>query len=224
MQPILRALAQLDDPALQSVLWRSLLWSAAGFLLLAAGAVWGVHHLAGLQGWLAWALDAASGVAAAVLAFWLFVPLAAAIGTLFIDRIADAVEQRHYPWLPPAPGAPWAAQLWDAVVLGARILLLNLVGLLAALLLPGIGLLVGWAIAAYAIGRGLFVAVALRRVGRRDAASLYARHRGTVLLQGAILAAAGFVPLLHLLVPVLGVAAMVHVLDRAATPPLGSRR
>jgi len=223
MGPILRAVAQLDDPALQAVLWRSLLWSAAGFALLAAGAVWAVHALAGLHGWLAWLLDLASGVASAVLAFWLFVPLAAAIGTLFLDRIAQAVEARHYPGLPPAAGAPLREQLWDGAVVGARILALNVVGLALALLLPGVGLLIGWAIAAYAIGRGLFVAVALRRLDRRQAEALYVANRGPVLLTGALLAAAGYVPLANLLVPVLGVAAMVHLLDRALASRLPSR-
>jgi CysZ protein len=34
-------------------------------------------------------------------------------------------------------------------------------------------------------------------------------------VQGAILALASYVPVLNLLVPIIGVASMVHVLDRA---------
>jgi CysZ protein len=83
--------------------------------------------------------------------------------------------------------------------------------------LPGVGLFLGWMIAGYAIGRGLFVAVAMRRMPRRTAEGLYRTSRGVVLTQGAILALSAYVPVLNLLVPIVGVAAMVHVLDMALT-------
>jgi uncharacterized protein involved in cysteine biosynthesis len=38
-----------------------------------------------------------------------------------------------------------------------------------------------------------------------------------VLVQGCVVALAGYVPILNLLIPVVGTAAMVHVLDRAVT-------
>jgi CysZ protein len=80
-------------------------------------------------------------------------------------------------------------------------------------------------IAAYAIGRGLFVAVAMRRMPRAMAESLYRRCRGTVLAQGAILALAAYVPIMNLLIPIIGTAAMVHILDAAlsATAETGRR-
>jgi uncharacterized protein involved in cysteine biosynthesis len=105
--------------------------------------------------------------------------------------------------------------MWDGLALGLRILALNVAALLLALLLPGVGLLLGWAIGAYAIGRGLFVAVAMRRMDRRDAEQLYQLRRTEVLVQGGALAAAACLPLVNLLIPVIGVACMVHVLDRA---------
>ena len=46
---------------------------------------------------------------------------------------------------------------------------------------------------------------------------LYRRARPAVLAQGLILALAGYVPLLNLLIPIVGTAAMVHVLDQALT-------
>ena len=65
----------------------------------------------------------------------------------------------------------------------------------------------------WAIGRGLFVAVAMRRMGRADAQFLYRRHRIAVLLPGLLLAAAATLPGVNLLVPIVGIAAMVHVLN-----------
>jgi uncharacterized protein involved in cysteine biosynthesis len=70
-------------------------------------------------------------------------------------------------------------------------------------------------VAAYAIGRGLFVAVAMRRMSRAAAESVYRTNRGAVLVQGGVLALAAYVPVMNLLIPIIGVAAMVHVLDMA---------
>jgi uncharacterized protein involved in cysteine biosynthesis len=200
---------------LLGVLWRSLLWSAACFIGLHFAAIWVVHRLLDLHGWLGWVADVFGGIAASLLALWLFLPLAVVIGTLYFDRIARAVERRYYPMLPPPVGAPLVAQMWDAMSVGLRILLLNVLALIAALILPGIGLILAWLIGGYAIGRGLFVAVAMRRLTRPAAESLYRHARVSVLAQGCMLALGGYVPLLNLLIPVIGTAAMVHLLDRA---------
>lgn len=184
-------------------------------MLLHLGTVWVVHRVLALQGWQAWAADVLGSVGASFLALWLFLPLAAGIATLFIERVARAVERRHYPQLPPAPGASLRAQIADALALMWRILLLSLLALVLAVLLPGIGLLLAWAIGAYAIGRGLFMTVALRRFDRAMAERMYAANRPAILVQGAAMALAGYLPGVNLLIPVLGTAAMVHVLDAA---------
>jgi uncharacterized protein involved in cysteine biosynthesis len=215
LTPLGRAVGQLDDPVFLGVLLQSVLLAALCFLLLHVAAIWVVHGVLALHGWLAWSADIAGGIGAAFLALWLFLPVAALIGTLFIERIARAVERRHYPYLQPAAGASLAAQAWDGLAVGMRILGLNLLALVLALVIPGVGLIAAWAIGAFAIGRGLFVAVAMRRMPRPAAEALYRRHRGIILAQGGVMALAGYVPVLNLLIPVLGTAAMVHVLDRA---------
>lgn len=215
LSPLTHAFGQLDDPTFLGVLLRSIGWSAACFLVLYGFSLWSVDHLLQLHGILAWALGVLGAFAAALMAFWLFLPVAAVIATLYIERIAWAVERRHYPWLDSPSGAPISAQLGDGISLGVRILLLNLLALALALALPGIGWVLGWGIAAFGIGRGLFVAVAMRRMPRPAAMALYRRSRPAVLVQGGILALAAYVPALNLLVPVIGTAAMVHVLDRA---------
>ncbi len=213
--PAARALAQIGDPVFLGVLWRSAAWSALCFLGVFAGAVWAVHHLFDVQGAWRWLADVASGVGTALLALWLFLPVAVVIGALYVERVAGAVERRYYPALPPARGASLAVQVWDGVAVGARVLLMNVAALALALIVPGIGLVLAWAIAAFAIGRGLFVAVAMRRMSRPEAESVYRRRRLTVLAQGGALALLGYVPLLNLLLPVIGGAVMVHVLDEA---------
>jgi len=213
--PIIRAIGQLNDPVFRGVVLRSLAWATACFVGLCAGGVWGVHQLLALHGWLAWTADVLGSIGAALLAFWLFLPVAAAIGMLFCDRIASAVERRFYPCLPPAESASILEQAWDGISVAMNVLALSIAGMIFALIVPGLGLVLGWAIGSYAIGRGLFVAVAMRRMSRSIAESIYLQYRGIVLAQGGILAVAAYIPILNLLVPVLGTAAMVHILDMA---------
>ena len=214
LSPISRAIAQLQDPVFLGVVWRSLLLSAVVFLALLAGSVWAIDHVVTQPGWLKWLAEAFGGVGAALLALWLFVPVALLISTLFMDRVAAAVDRRFYPDLPVPLGAPLAVQAWDGLALGAQVLALQLGTLLLAILLPGVGLVLGWLISGWAIGRGLFMGVAMRRMGRPEALKTYAAQRLPVLVQGVALALAGSVPGLNLLVPVVGTAAMVHVLNR----------
>jgi uncharacterized protein involved in cysteine biosynthesis len=212
--PSLRAAAQLDDPVFIGAVARSVAWSAAAFVALTVGVVWGAHHALADFGWWSWLASLLGGVGAALLALVLFVPVATGIASLFIERISDAVELRHYPDLPHATAAPLSVQLWDGLVLGLQVLGMQLVALVVALLLPGPGFILAWAITAWAIGRGLFVAVAMRRMDRAAARALYRHSRVAVLAQGGVMAAAAMIPLLNLIVPVLGTAAMAHVLHR----------
>lgn len=224
LTPMARAVAQLGDRAFLDVLLRCLAWSAVCFIALHLIAVWVVQRVLQWHGPLGWASDLLATVGATLLTLWLFLPLAAAISTLYLSRIAAAVERRYYPSLPPAQGASVAAQAWDAVVLCVRILAFSLVSLALVLIVPAAGVVLAWAIAAYALGRGLFVAVSMRRMPRGDAESLYRRFRWQILAQGGLMAAAACLPLVNLLIPLLGTAAMVHVLDDALSQDGGFTR
>jgi CysZ protein len=183
-----------------------------------------VHLLLASHGWMAWTADVLGSIGVALLAFWLFLPVAAGIGMLFCDRIASAVERRFYPWLPRAESASILEQVGDSISVAVNVLALSIAALIFAFIVPGLGLVLGWVIAAYAIGRGLFVAVAMRRMSRSSAESIYLQNRGLILAQGGVLALAAYIPLLNLLIPVVGTAAMVHILDMALATEKGSGR
>ena len=222
--PLARSLGQLNDRVFLGVVARSLIWAVVCFAALHFAVLWAIHNLFALEGWMAWTADILGTIGASLISLWLFLPVAAAIGTLYAERIARAVERRHYPHLPPPAGAPLLDQALDGVRVGLRILGLIIVGLLLALVLPGVGLALGWVIGAYGIGRGLFVAVAMRRMSRLDAEALYRQNRGVVLAQGGAMALAAWFPLINLLIPVIGTAAMVHVLDAVMSRPPSLRR
>jgi uncharacterized protein involved in cysteine biosynthesis len=131
-----------------------------------------------------------------------------------VDGVAAAVERRHYPTLPPAAGAGTGAQLRSGLGHAARMAGLALLLLPLALLLPLVGAVALWAVAAIALGEGLFLGVAQRRMGVAEAEALRRARRGAIWSLGGVLALAGLVAPLGLLVPVLGTAAMVHLLHR----------
>lgn len=214
----LRAFAQLDDPDFLGAVWRSVAWAVISLAGLVALLAWGggalaeqAHSLGWLGHLLGWVLG---GVGGAVLAVYFFLPLATVIASLYADRIAAAVERHFYPGLPPARPATFAEQTWDGIALGVRVLGWQVLILLIALipLLTPIALPLGWLISAWSVGRGLFVTVAMRRLGRPAALACYRERRGAVVAQGALMALGSLVPVLNLFVPVLGTAAMVHVL------------
>ncbi len=211
--PALRALGQMTDPVFLGIVIRSVLWSAASFVILALSLFFGLHHMLADQGWLSW-LAAVGGVAGtAVLSMVLFVPVSTMIASLFSARLTAAVEAVRYPGL---AGGAMPASLWqqsmDAAALGLLVLVMQVVALIATVFLPGLGAALGWFVAAWAVGRGLFMPIAMLRMDRATAGALYRRHRPMVLFQGALITAAGLVPVLNILAPILGGAAMVHVL------------
>ncbi len=220
----LLAIGQLDDPAFLAAVLRSFGGALLALAVVGAGLGWGGARLGGswaaswpmLAGGLEWVAGVAGVAGAVVLALFLFVPLATGIATLFVDRVAVAVERRHFPDLAPGVAASLGAQAWDGMMLGLLVLAMQVLALVVSVVIPGLGLIVGWLVAAWAIGRGLFMAVALRRCEREVALALYRRRRFSVVVQGAVVAAAGLVPGLNLVAPVVGLAAMVHVLGRDA--------
>lgn len=214
---ILLTLRQLGDPAFLGPLLKGFVGALIAFLGLAALAAWGVGHLAGGSGLLAGIAAALGGLAVLVVAIWLFVPVMLAVMGLFLDGVAAAVERRFYPNLPPPHGASLAAQARFNLVLGLKFGALSLLALVIAVLLPPLGAVLLWIVSSFGLGHGLFEGVAQRRMGVAAARALRRRREGPVLALGGLLGAMSLVPGLNLLVPVLGTAAMTHLLHRSGS-------
>src|SRR5689334_13898653 len=128
--PLVLALRQLPDPAFLAPLVKAGLLAALAFLAAAAGASWAVEHwLAGASGWLGGLAAALAGLLVLIGAWWLYVPLVLALAGFFINPVAEAVERRFYPGLPPARGASLLDQARFGIGLGLRLLLLSLIAL-----------------------------------------------------------------------------------------------
>lgn len=146
-----------------------------------------------------------------VLSIFLMVPVASAFTGLFLDDVADAVEARHHPHLPAAPGAGFWVTLGDSARYFALLVVLNLLGMLVFAFSGGLGIFVLWALNGFLLAREYFTMVALRRLSPQTTAELRRRWRLTLWMAGIVLAIPLSVPVVNLFVPVLGAAAFTHL-------------
>lgn len=204
------AVAQLGDRAFRRPLILGLALAALIFILLWAG-VWVAltHTQLFAIGWLNTATAALGELAAVALAYLLYPGVAGAVTGIFLDQAAAAVEARHYPRLPP----PRRIGVGEQVAAGLRLLVLTVVLNLLVLpvyLVPAINLLVFYLLNGYILGREYFEMIAARRAAPAGVRQLWRDHRWTWLAMGAVIAFLSTVPVVNLVAPLVGVAAMVH--------------
>ncbi len=213
------AFAQLNDPAFRGVFLLGLVLSGIVFLLLLAALVALVPLVpdSGI-GWLDGAVDWAAGLSVVpifLLALWLLFPaVMTSVMSLFLDRVIDAVEARHYVGARGRRRAPLHEAVWLAVRLSLMVAILNLLALpfYVALLVTGVGSFVLYLLLnGYLLGREYFEMVAVRHGGLRDAARRRKAQRGEVFLAGVALAALFMIPIVNLAAPVVGAAMMTHL-------------
>lgn len=217
------ALSQIGDPRFRRVLWLGIGLSFALlgavyalFLLFIAtftpdmvelpflGPLDGIHAL---LGW-------ASLFFMLALSVFLMLPAAAAFAGLFLDDVAQAVEDRHYAFLPPARPLGWAEGLKSSVNLIGLLILVNLVALFLVLFVGPFAPILFWAVNGFLLGREYFTLVAMRRLPQAEAIAMRKRNSGTIWLAGALMAAPLTVPVVNLLIPVLGTATFTHLFHR----------
>lgn len=227
-----RALGQLGDSQFRRVLGLGVLLAAA--LLLAAYAaflqlLWWltpdsidmpiIGPVTGIETLLGWA----SLLVMILLSTFLMVPVAAAFTGLFLEDVAMAVEEKHYPRLriPLAPS--WSEQLRRAVNFLGLVITVNTVVLLLVLILLPLFVplipLIFWGVNGFLLGLEYFTLVALRWMPPNEVSALWKRNIPTLWAAGMLMAAPLSVPLINLAIPVLGVATFTHIFHRLAAAP-----
>jgi uncharacterized protein involved in cysteine biosynthesis len=151
------------------------------------------------------------------LSVFLMIPVASAFTAFFLEDVADAVEDRHYPALPPATPLGLGESLRQSVNFLGLVIAVNVGALfLYPFVGPGIPL-VFWAINGFLLGREYFSLVALRRLPPSEVKAMRRRNRWTLWAAGTLMAAPLSVPILNLVIPVLGVATFTHLYHRLAS-------
>ena len=226
-----------SDLADRKVLWILLEALAVGLFIFAA--------LAGLALWLLSGSDPCTGVGMGscpldpissgitavllvLLAGWfLFPAVVIAVMTTFTDRIARAVEERHYP-IAVRKARPIGVVAGAAMGLrsAARIIFFNLLALpfYILLLATGVGPFILFVIVnGIAFGRDLGDMAAARHGDRASRRSWLKATRGEQHFIGLLVSALLLVPFANLLAPVLGTAAAIHLFNRSYWTTDGTR-
>lgn len=220
-----RALGQIGDRRFRRVLLLGVLLALAllaGFYAAFLQLIWWltpdsieipfVGPVTGIDTLLGWG----SLLVMLALSVFLMVPVVSVFTGLFLEDIVDAVEDRHYPALPPATPLPWAEALRQSVNFLGVVLAVNLGALF---LYPFVGPftpVLFWAVNGFLLGREYFTLVALRRLPPVEAAALRRRNRLRLWAAGTLMAAPLSIPVVNLVVPVLGVATFTHLFHRLA--------
>ncbi len=221
LSSVSQALAQFGtDPRFRAVFWTGIGITVAVLFGLSVLVIWGAGALVGDSVTLPWIgtinwLDNALSLAAIplmiVLSVFLMVPVASAVTSLFLDRVAQVVEDRHYPGLPAADAVPLGDQAMDTLGFLGTMLAANLVAVILYLFFVPLAPFIFWALNGFLLGREYFTMAAIRRVGRIEAKRMRRRSLGTIWVTGIVMAVPLSIPIVNLLVPVLGAAAFTHL-------------
>jgi uncharacterized protein involved in cysteine biosynthesis len=227
IQAFALAFRQLTDRALIKVFVISLAITLAIFVALGFALHSAIADLLDSQGWNDGTLAVVATVIAELALFWVaFRAIAIVVIGLFADQVVHAVEARHYP---DALSAARPVSFGRAMVMGlksaGRLIGYNLlaVPLYIVLLATGVGLPVAFfALNGWLLGRDLGDMVAARHTDRRELAEWRRQSRWTRL--GAGLASAGLfaIPVVNLIAPVVGAAAMTHLFHQKRAPKSGA--
>ncbi|MGH1356190.1 MAG: EI24 domain-containing protein [Thalassovita sp.] len=217
-----KALGQIGDRRFRRVLFLGIVLTVALLVGVFAAFLWflqitvgdeAVIPLIGQVTWLDDLLSWSSFLVMIILSVFLMVPVASAITSMFLDEVAQAVEDRHYPHLPPATKVPFWEAVKDSVNFMGILIAANLLALVLYVIpiFTPFSLFIFWGLNGFLLGMEYFTLVAIRRVGRQGAKDLRKRYRGTIWLAGSLMAVPLSVPLINLLIPILGAATFTHI-------------
>ncbi|MBS1303998.1 EI24 domain-containing protein [Loktanella sp. SALINAS62] len=218
-----RAMSQLPDPR-----FRRVLWLGVGLSLALLGMIYAVILLLiqwfvsgpislpwiGPVTWLDNLLGWGSLIGMLIASVFLMIPVASAITSLFLDTVAQAVEDKHYPSLPQVtPVSVWDG-IRDSVGFFGVLVGANIVALVAYVLLPIAAPFIFYGLNGYLLGREYFQVAAMRRLGRDGARVLRKKHMPTIWAAGVLMALPLSIPLVNLFIPILGAATFTHLYHR----------
>ena len=222
---VLKAIAQLSDRRFRRVLWLGILLTLALLVGAYAGLLWLIDWvdpgsveipLVGPVTWLGDLLSWGSLLFMLVLSMFLMVPVASAITSLFLDDVAQAVEDMHYPALPVPPRVPFGEAVVDTASFLGVLIGANVAAFALYVFLPFAAVPIFYAMNGFLLGREYFQIAAMRREGRAGARDLRRRNLPEIWIAGCLMCVPLSVPVLNLFIPVIGAATFTHLYHRVA--------
>lgn len=210
-----KALSQVSDPKFLSIFFRGVGLSLVLLVLITMGLLWLIPNTISLPwlGELAWLtplLDGFAVISMIMLSTFLMIPVASLFIGLFLDKVMDAVEAKHYPGVGPARKVSVGETIRESLKFLSLMIAVNMLAFVIYLFLP----LAFWIVNGVMLGREYFQMVAMRRVGRKEAKRLRRSHWLHISFAGTLMAVPLTVPLLNLIIPILGVAMFTHLFHR----------
>ncbi|MDP6567826.1 MAG: EI24 domain-containing protein [Alphaproteobacteria bacterium] len=210
-----RTLAQLPEPAFRTVVYKSVLLTLVIFAALTAVFVWARPDVTIFEWqWLNDVAEVGGTLAFFAVLVLAFSTLATLIGGIFLDVVAEAVEQRYYAGDPPGRSADFSQTFVLSLRFIAVTLLLNLVVLpvyLIALFFPPLFAFIFYGLNGYLLSREYFELVSIRHMDAKSARQLRKANRFSVFPAGVVIAFFVTIPVVNLFVPILATAFMLHI-------------
>ena len=212
---LFKTLDQFFEPAFWRVLAKTTLIS----IILLALSIWLGFQLVDYipdanWDWVNWIVDNLAFVGVVVAMVIIYPALANMVAGLFLDDVAEAVEQRHYAADPPGIAVGIRTSMWSATKLAGWMLLVNLLALpfyIIFLFIPGLSLVLYYIINGWLLNKEYFELIAQRHGDEAQHQQLRRKHGGRLFLWGCVIAFVFTVPILNLAAPLLATGMMVHV-------------
>jgi uncharacterized protein involved in cysteine biosynthesis len=144
-----------------------------------------------------------------VIGWFLFPSMLSAVSGLFLEHVADAIERRSYPLLPPARPIGVREQMSVAFRAARRALGRN-IAFIPFYFVPGVNFLVYVYVNGRAMGEEYFLTVALRRRSPAECETLFSQHKDSLYRTGYLISLISVLPGLNLVAPLLAVSLMTH--------------
>lgn len=199
-----------------------MLWKSLGLTIAMLFGLWVAFDLAfstfilpmiGAESWMASVISWVLGAGLVLGLGFLIAPVTSIFGGFFIDDVATAVEQKHYPDDPAGRPLETSKAAFLSLKFTLLVISTNILALLL-LLVPGVNLVVFFVANGYLLGREYFQFAALRFMSPGDADDLRHRTKGTVFVAGLVIAGFLTIPLLNLLTPLFAAAMMTHIFKK----------
>lgn len=205
-----RAFGDLFSPDFRTVLFKALGLTIALFIAVLVVAEVLIASFAHFSWrWADQLVGLGTGLALLVAFFFLMSPVTAAFAGLFLDRIAEKVEEKHYPWDPRGTPLPALKAILMAVQFFVVVLLVNLAVLPTVFF--GFGAVVLVVANAYLIGREYFEMVAMRHMPVAEAKILRKENSPTIFVAALLPALMSIVPFVNLVVPLFSTSYFTHL-------------
>ncbi|GHG26856.1 EI24 domain-containing protein [Paracoccus aerius] len=145
-----------------------------------------------------------------VMGFFLMAPVAAGFAGLFAERVAEVVEEMHYPARRGGSIDFWDGLL-ESVAVVLAVLAVAIVSLLATPFLGPLAPVLLFGANGWLLGREFFQMAARRHMDEPQATALRQANSARVTMAGVLVAVALVIPLVNIAVPLLAAAAFTHL-------------